>query len=203
LNKLEENKNLTDEELIHRYRNSYDMVYIGELYERYTHLVFGVCLKHLRNEAEAEDATMQVFEKLITELKKHHIVAFKPWLHVVVKNHCMMYFRKDAIEEKFKTELKHKANDVVENAQENHLQETDDKTFVVQYLKEGMEGLKEEQRNCVELFYMKDLSYNEISTITGYNLNEVKSYIQNGKRNLRNYITAKHEQAQKGHDKGL
>ena len=104
--KTEPNKNLTDEELVHRYRNSHETTYIGELYQRYTHLVFGVCMKYLHNDAEAEDATMQIFEKLIQDLKKHHITSFKPWLHMVVKNHCMMHFRKETNLGKKKATLK-------------------------------------------------------------------------------------------------
>ena len=189
---------LTDEELVERYRNSHETVYIGELYQRYTHLVFGVCMKYFKDEATAEDASMQIFEKLITELKKHHITAFKPWLHTVVKNHCMMLFRKDSTEEKRLGLLKKETGNVVENPEENHLQEAAEKEFILQHLKEGIDELKEEQRVCIELFYLKESSYAEITLITGYNLNEVKSYIQNGKRNLKNYITAKNERSQKG-----
>lgn len=198
---IEEHKSLSDEELIHRYRNSHETAYVGELYLRYTHLVFGVCMKYLKNEAEAEDATMQIFEKLIVELKKHHITSFKPWLHIVVKNYCMMLFRKETSEGKKKKELKWEFGDVVENAPEVHLNDAEDKEFILQHLKEGIDQLKEEQRICIELFYLKDTSYNEIATITGYSLNEVKSYIQNGKRNLKNIITAKNEQGEKGRDK--
>jgi RNA polymerase sigma-70 factor (ECF subfamily) len=86
----------------------------------------------------------------------------------------------------------------VENPDENHLSVVNDREFVLQYLKEGIDELKDEQRVCIELFYIKNVSYSEISTITGYGLKEVKSYIQNGKRNLRNYITAKNEQSQEG-----
>jgi RNA polymerase sigma-70 factor (ECF subfamily) len=157
-------------------------------------------MKYLKNEAQSEDATMQIFEKLISELKKHHITAFKPWLHTVVKNHCMMQFRKDSAEGKKMNELKQDMGQVVENASDNHLNDAVEKEFVLKHLKEGINELKEEQRICVELFYMKENSYNQISAITGYSLNEVKSYIQNGKRNLKNYITAKNEQAQKGTD---
>lgn len=191
-------KDLTDEELIHRYRNSYDMVYVGELYTRYTHLVFGVCLKYLKDEDNAQDATMQIFEKLISDLKKHHIATFKPWLHTVVKNYCMMHFRKESSDIKKVNELKKDTGVVVENPEDNHLQEQEDKEYVLNHLKEGMEELKEEQRTCIELFYLKDCSYVEIAAMTGFNLNEVKSYIQNGKRNLKNIITAKNEQARKG-----
>jgi RNA polymerase sigma-70 factor (ECF subfamily) len=198
LAKGEDYKILTDEELVERYRNSHETVYIGELYQRYTHLVFGVCMKYFKNETASEDATMQIFEKLITELKKHHITAFKPWLHTVVKNHCMMLFRKGSAEEKRMADLKKEAEGLVENSEEQHLLEAQEKEFILQHLKEGIDDLKEEQRICIELFYLKESSYAEISLITGYNPNEVKSYIQNGKRNLKNYITAKNERAQKG-----
>lgn len=196
--KAEDYRILTDEELVERYRNSHETVYIGELYQRYTHLVFGVCMKYFKNEDASEDATMQIFEKLISELKKHHITAFKPWLHTVVKNHCMMLFRKDSAEEKRLADLKKQAGGIVENPEEQHLLEAQEKEFILHH-KEGIDDLKEEQRICIELFYLKESSYAEISAITGYNMNEVKSYIQNGKRNLKNYITAKNEQAQKGH----
>ena len=192
---------LTDEEIVHRYRNSHEISYIGELYQRYTHLVFGVCMKYFKKQAEAEDATMQIFEKLITDLKKHHITVFKPWLHVVVKNHCMMVFRNDAAANKNHTALKYEMGNVVENQEEIHLlevKEKEDKEYILQHLQEGMEELNEEQQTCIELFYMKDCSYQEISKITGFSMNEVKSYIQNGKRNLKNYITAKNEQVKKG-----
>ena len=196
--KAEDYSILTDEELVERYRNSHETVYIGELYQRYTHLVFGVCMKYFKHDATSEDATMQVFEKLIVELKKHHITAFKPWLHTVVKNHCMMLFRKESAEEKRMADLKKQADGIVENPEEQHLLEAQEKEFILQHLKEGIDDLKEEQRICIELFYLKESSYSEISLITGFSLNEVKSYIQNGKRNLKNYITAKNERAQKG-----
>lgn len=190
--------NISDEELVHRYRNSHETVYVGELYQRYTHLVFGVCLKYLKNQAEAEDATMQIFEKLITDLKKHHVDRFKPWLHTVVKNHCMMYFRKEGSSEKSMQLYKLEQEKNVESEPIDHLQEAADKEFVMQHLKEGIDELKDEQRTCIELFYLKDCSYAEVAAITGYSLKEVKSYIQNGKRNLKNYITSKNEQGKQG-----
>lgn len=189
---------LSDEDLVHRYRNSHEATYIGELYQRYTHLVFGVCMKYLKNDAEAEDATMQIFERLIVELKKHHIVRFKPWLHTVVKNYCIEELRKGGKETKHNTKLKYELNNFVENEEVDHLQEAEDREFVLLHLKEGMEELKEEQRTCVELFYLKKCSYNEIANVTGFEINEVKSHIQNGKRNLRNYITAQNDKAEKG-----
>ncbi len=196
---------LTDEELIHRYRNSHKKIYLGELYQRYTHLVFGVCLKYFKNEEDAEDNTMQIFELLISELKRHHITAFRPWLYVVVKNHCMMEFRNIAKNNKVNRKLQYELGGIsVENTEESHLLEEGDKEgdkeFVLEHLKNGIDELREEQQTCIELFYLKDCSYAEVSKITGYSLNEVKSYIQNGKKNLKRYITAKNEQEQKGNE---
>ncbi len=182
---------LSDEELVHRYRNSHDTAYIGELYVRYTHLVYGVCLKYLQNDADAQDAVMQIFEKLIQELKKHHVETFKPWLHIVVKNHCMMHFRKEATGTKKVAELKNNVKADVETIDTDHLDTEAEREQMRQYLTDGMDALKDEQRNCVELFYIQNKSYQQIADSTGYSLNEVKSYIQNGKRNLRNYITEK------------
>lgn len=193
----EDLKNISDEELVERYRNSHETVYIGELYLRYTALVYGVCMKYFRNSAEAEDGTMQIFEKLITDLKKHHITAFKPWLHTVVKNFCMMEFRKQNKQGQLHNNLKAEAKNSVENPEVNHLQEAEDKEFVLTYLKEGIDELNTEQRECIELFYLKDCSYQEVSNITGHDLKSVKSYIQNGKRNLRIFITKQNEQAKK------
>lgn len=189
--KNEDSTFLSDEELVHRYRNSHDTVYIGELYVRYTHLVYGVCLKYFQNDADAQDAVMQIFEKLISELKKHHVETFRPWLHTVVKNHCMMHFRKESSNNKKEAELKNTIKGSVENPDTDHLGTEEEKEQMVRYLSTGMEALKDEQRVCVEMFYLRDMSYQQIADQTGYSLNEVKSYIQNGKRNLKNYITEK------------
>ena len=181
---------MSDEELVERYRNSHDTAYI-ELYVRYTHLVYGVCLKYFHSDADAQDAVMQIFEKLIVELKKHHVETFRPWLHTVVKNHCMMHFRKEAAANKKEAQLINNVKASVENIEPDHQDTELEKEQMAKYLSNGLTGLKEEQRRCVELFYLKDRSYQQIAEETGYSLNEVKSYIQNGKRNLKIYITDK------------
>ncbi|CAK9253507.1 unnamed protein product [Sphagnum jensenii] len=136
-----------------RYRNSHDTAYIGELYVRYTHLVYGVCLKYLHHDADAQDAVMQIFEKLIKELKKHHIEAFKPWLYTVVRNHCMMHFRKEAGTAKKEALIKDNAKGSVENPDTDHLDSDDERQTMVLYLSTGIESLRQEQRTCVEMFY--------------------------------------------------
>lgn len=185
---------LSDEEIIHRYRNSHDTAYVGELYTRYTHLVYAVCLKYLKEPETARDAVMQIFEKLLTDLKKHDIRLFKPWLHTVVRNHCMMHFRAEASKMKVvqREPLHMENNESMHPADvENHAAE---KEWILAQLETGLENLREEQGKCLKLFYLEERSYKEISEQTGFPLSDVKSHIQNGKRNLKIYLDRQNEQ---------
>jgi RNA polymerase sigma-70 factor (ECF subfamily) len=55
----------------------------------------------------------------------------------------------------------------------------------LQVLEDILPSLKEDQRICVELFYLKDMSYQQISEHLNISILAVKSAIQNGKRNLK------------------
>lgn len=177
---------ISDEELITRYRFSHDNQYIGELYKRYTHLVFGVCMKYLKDPAKAEDATMQIFEKLIEDLKKFEVDYFKGWLHMVARNHCLMKLRKDQGNLKREESFNHHQQNIMEGGVDLHPnEEAEEKEMLLESMNMHMHQLKEEQRTCLELFFLKEKSYKEVAEMTGYSLKEVKSHIQNGKRNLR------------------
>ncbi len=182
--------NVSDEDLVEYYRNSHDTVYVGELYTRYTHLVYGVCMKYLQNDSDAKDATMLIFEKLLKELKKHHITAFKPWLYMVVKNYCMMEFRKAASQKTNTQKIVKEQQQNVETDVDAHLDEKAEKELMLNGLEKGLSALKPEQQQCVKLFYLEELSYKDIAEKTGFSLNDVKSHIQNGKRNLKLFLTA-------------
>lgn len=179
-----------DEVLITQYKNSGDLAVVGQLFKRYAHLVFGVSMKYLKNEALAEDLSMQVFEKLITSLKEHEVNNFRPWLHMVTRNECLMFLRKDkqspvAPLEPSRAEGE---DEVMEFAAEDHLDDVTWKEEQLELLEEAIRELSEEQKTCIEMFYLQKKSYQEVAEITGYELKQVKSYIQNGKRNLRIYM---------------
>ncbi len=181
---------LSDQELVELYLAEGSSTIIDALFDRYAHLVFGVCIKYLADEDAAKDATLEIFAKLQTDLKKHTITFFKSWLYQVVRNHCLMHLRKQ--------------EGLLRKAQTFHREETQRVEFepfahhpkleleiqLVQ-LEEALKQLKEEQRICVELFFLKEKSYQEIVDTTGYNLLNVKSHLQNGKRNLRILLTGK------------
>jgi RNA polymerase sigma-70 factor (ECF subfamily) len=184
-------KKFTDEELVERYVNSRTSEYVAELFNRYTVMVYGVCMKYLKDEDDSKDATMQIFEKLISDLPKHSIRTFRPWLHMVTRNHCLMKLRKESQVINISTDdFVLESEDFVENGTgAHHISEAHEKEEKYVKLEQAVEGLTEEQRKCIELFYYQKKCYDEIADITGFSYKQVKSYIQNGKRNLRISLT--------------
>lgn len=177
---------LSDPDIISNYKKHGDPDMLAPLFDRYIHLVFGVCLKYLKNKEDAKDAAMEVMESLITKLLKHEISNFPSWLHTVSRNHCLMKIRnrKEIIinkNERIVNEQK-----FMESEDELH-QKIEEETQLVD-MERAISTLAPEQRKCIEMFYLEKKSYNEITEETGYDLKKVKSYIQNGKRNLRNYL---------------
>ncbi|NVK66836.1 MAG: sigma-70 family RNA polymerase sigma factor [Flavobacteriales bacterium] len=175
---------LSDEELVSLYRDKSSSDIVGEIYKRYGHLVMGTCMKYLKNQADAEDMTMNIFEKLPNKLKNHSIERFKSWLYMVTKNECLMLLRKKG----------HASTEItkeLEAKDELHLAEA--KEIKYEMLEEAIQELKEEQRKCIELFYIESKSYQEITTLLKLDIKKVKSAIQNGKRNLKLTLEKRNE----------
>ena len=173
-------KDQTDEELISLYKKTDDLAIVGVLYDRYTALTLGVCLKYLKDREESRDAVMQIFEKLIITLKTHQIQVFKGWLYVTARNHCLMQLRS----RKGKT-MEELSPHLMETGGNGHHEQGAELEGNLNRLEKCMQSLATEQQECVRLFYLQQKCYREITETTGYDLNKVKSYIQNGKRNLK------------------
>lgn len=171
---------LSDNDLIEAFKGSGDLAVWGELYRRYMGLVYGVCLKYLKDREESRDAVMQIFEKLIVTLKDHEVTHFKSWLYVSARNHCLMQLRsrKGKNFQEISPDLME--SDAVLHPEDEPGLETD-----MTRLERCIDTLGSEQKWCVQLFYLKQKCYKEIVQLTGYDDNQVKSYIQNGKRNLK------------------
>ncbi len=185
-------QSMSDEELIRLYKKSKDNKYIGELFERYTHLVFGVCLKYLKNEDDSKDAVMEIFESLDSKLVKHEVGNFRKWIYMVAKNHCLMILRKTRNEVKVSDyHLENLTKDNVEFDPVFHQVNSDNTETMIDRMQKGIAQLKDKQRRCIDLLYLQNKSYKEVAEITGYDMKKVKSYIQNGKRNLRIYLEKK------------
>ncbi|WP_413670204.1 RNA polymerase sigma factor [Mucilaginibacter sp. Mucisp86] len=168
----------TDEELLSDYRASGNLTVLGNLYERYMPLVYGVCLKYLKDEELAKDAVMGIFEELVDKVKKHEINQFRNWVYVLGRNYCLMQLRSGK-----KMELVN-LDEVMEFTPFLH-PDDNNREEALKALESCIAGLTSGQKQSIDLFYLKEKCYKEIADITGYTLNEVKSYIQNGKRNLK------------------
>ncbi len=181
----EKYNHFTDNELIKQYKVSNNLLFVGILYKRYSHLVLGLSLKYLKDKDEAKDAVMQIFEKLIVDLKKYEIEFFKSWLYTFSKNYCLQIIRKKQTHLKKEIDLLHNASNFMETEADLNLNSYNNKEERFLQLEKAIDELNGDQKKCIDLFYLKSKSYLQIATLTGYTQNEVKSFIQNGKRNLK------------------
>jgi RNA polymerase sigma factor (sigma-70 family) len=171
---------MSDLELLQQYKESGDLAWAGVLYSRYTSMVYGVCLKYLKDREEAKDAVMQLFEKLTSTLKSHEVEHFKSWLYITARNQCLMQLRSK--KGKYTEEI---SPTLMETSPEVHLDEKDEMESNLGKLEGCIEKLTHEQKACVKMFFLQQKCYKDITILTGYDLNKVKSFIQNGKRNLK------------------
>lgn len=171
---------LTDAELVELYRTHGDLAVLSSLYQRYMDLIYGVCLKYLKDAETAKDAVINIYEELIPKLKQHEVNNFKSWLYTLSRNHCLMQLRK---------EKGHQTVEMTESFMQNgemmHPDAVQEKEDQLNSMEKCLEQLPEEQKTCVTLFYLQGKCYNDITEETGIEWNKVRSYIQNGRRNLK------------------
>lgn len=170
----------TDQELVTLYREKGDLEVLGALYQRYMELVYGVCLKYLKDPEASKDAVMQIFEELITKLPRFEVTNFKSWLHVLSKNHCLMQLRSG--KNKQTTELKEWDVQSEENLHHAGISEQETNLRIME---DCLTQLVADQQRTIRLFYLEEKSYKEIVELTGMDWNKVRSLVQNGRRNLR------------------
>lgn len=170
----------TDLELVALYKQSASLEVLGELYQRHMDLLYGVCLKYLKDPEPAKDAVMAVFEELTLKLRKHEVENFKGWLYTLTKNYCLMQLRSSN-----HLQTKELDPDRMQLMEDVHLNGMLEKESQLDGLEKCIETLAAEQRTAIELFYLQDKCYKEISAITGTEWNKVRSLIQNGRRNLK------------------
>ncbi|MEO8711952.1 MAG: sigma-70 family RNA polymerase sigma factor [Parafilimonas sp.] len=171
---------ITDEELLNAYKKNQDQQTLAALYLRYTDLIYGVCLKYLKDTESAKDAVMNIYQELLIKLQTNEVQHFKSWLYVVAKNHCLMQLRKE--KKMITVEF---TPTVMQSENFEHLDNVLEKENELKKLEFCIEHLPEEQKQSIQLFYLENKCYNEIAEQTGYEWNKVRSLIQNGRRNLK------------------
>ncbi len=175
----------SDEKLLTEYLKTRDMGTLGELYKRHMHLVYGICLKYFKERTKSQDTVIQIFEKLLIEIDKQQIRNFKNWLYVVSKNYCLMEIRKTKPGKVISIADENEMAAFMENVAELHPIDREQDEIGEQALNNCIEKLKNEQKNCIRLFYFESKSYREIGIILNLEEKKIKSFIQNGKRNLK------------------
>ena len=176
----EKYKHIDDADLLQNFYKDHDNKWLGILLPPYTLLLLGVCMKYLKNEEDARDCVQQIFLKVINELHKYRVEYFKSWIYMIAKNHCLMKLRGNKTVE---VELNEQITPVVND----NLDKTEriEKDKLLTKMQDAIEKLNPQQQQCVNLFYLQKKSYAEITEITGLTMLQVKSHLQNGKRNLK------------------
>jgi RNA polymerase sigma-70 factor (ECF subfamily) len=177
-----------DEDLLKEFTATGDLSVLGRLYSAYMPLVYGVCLKYLKNREESKDAVMQIFEKLIVEIPKKKIDNFRNWLHIVTKNYCLMQLRSQKTKDERMSEF---TVTFMETSSFMHPIDEDGYQFDID-LADCIERLKDEQKLCIRQFYYENRCYNEIARNLNLDEKKVKSHLQNAKRNLKLCLEEKH-----------
>jgi RNA polymerase sigma-70 factor (ECF subfamily) len=183
---LDKYQHIPDQQVLEKFYETRDNKWLGILLQRYTLLLLGVCMKYLKNEDLARDSVQQIFLKVITELHKYKVDYFKSWIYMVAKNYCLMQLRVKP--GRITVEVNEK---IAEKAEDTDKQEIVQNEKIHELMSVALNELNPEQQQCVTLFYLKKKSYSEISEATGFTLMQVKSHIQNGKRNLKILIERK------------
>ncbi|QJB30226.1 sigma-70 family RNA polymerase sigma factor [Chitinophaga oryzae] len=184
---------LTDQELLQRFKTDQNSEWIGVLFDRYALLLLGMCMKYLKNEEDARDAVQQIFLKVLSDVNKHEIQFFRAWIYQVAKNYCLMQLRQQHLKYREEITDKHAGELAADPEDQRSHQEKD---VLLNSMEQALNFLNPEQKVCVELFYLQKKSYQEIADQTSFSLLQVKSYIQNGKRNLK-LILEKQQRANK------
>ncbi len=169
-----------DDSLINRYKESGDLNVLATLYQRYMDLAYAVSLKYLKDSEASKDAVMEVFEELIGKLKKHEVANFRSWLYTLVKNHCLMKLRAAS-----RNKYVILDENGMQSREELHQEDVNEKEWQLQQMSDCIGKLASEQKITIELFYLQQKCYKEITEITGLDWNRVRSLIQNGRRNLK------------------
>ncbi|UEG48624.1 sigma-70 family RNA polymerase sigma factor [Ferruginibacter lapsinanis] len=179
----------TDKELILAFKESNDSRYLSILYQRYMDLVFGVCFKYFKEAERSKDAVMDIYEELHYKLRSHEVENFKGWLHTLARNFCLMQLRSP--KNLKTTEF---SGDFMQSIENTHLtNEAFEKEESFLKLEDCLKRLPGDQQKTIELFFLQKKCYNEIAEMTGHDWNKVRSFIQNGKRNLKLCIEGKNK----------
>ncbi len=169
----------SDAELVQLYKTTSNANTLGDLYSRYMDLIYGLCLQYLKQPDDAQDAVINIYEELTSKLKKYEVENFKAWLYQLSKNHCLMKLRSQ------KSKIQYVDAELMHLAENEHLHLVIDKENNLNSMEHCIGQLPHEQKQAIQLFYLQEKCYKEIADATAIDINKIRSFIQNGRRNLK------------------
>ena len=172
---------MDEKQLLQHYKQTGNLDALGKLYAPYMSLLYGVCYKYLQDAEQSQDAVMQIFDELIDKLRVYEVDNFKSWVYVYARNFCLMQLRKN--KQMTKVDIEDNLYESEQSLHDNDDKKWEEKDF--EKLETCIAGLNHEQEKCIRLFYLEQKCYKDIADLTGYDIAKVKSYIQNGRRNLK------------------
>jgi len=168
--------------LVLRALNEKDQRAYTELMGRYKDSVYFMLLKMVNNSDDAEDLTIETFSKAFKRLDQYTPqFAFSTWLFKIASNHSIDFIRKKRIRaisidqgysnedgESYVIPVKEESLDPEESMQKDER---------VQRMRDVVEKLKPRYKRLVELRYLEEKSYEEISEILELPLGTVKAQL--------------------------
>ncbi|MBK9147331.1 MAG: sigma-70 family RNA polymerase sigma factor [Flavobacteriales bacterium] len=167
----------TDEELVLAFTGGHQPA-LAALWDRYAHLLYGVGMKYLKDPDRAKDQVVELFASLPQLLAKHQVERFRPWVHTVMRNRCLISLRGEGRHARL--DDAHLEDLISDTAEDALLREAP-----LLQLEAAIAQLNDAQRDCINHFHLERLSYHETSARTGFTIEQVRSHLQNGRRNLR------------------
>jgi RNA polymerase sigma-70 factor (ECF subfamily) len=149
---------------------------LGHLWDRYAQLLYGVGMKYLKDPERSKDTVIELFAALPDLLRKQPVERFRPWVHTVMRNRCLMALR---------------SNQKLHGTLPDHVEAVDDDDDALllesslQQLEQAIAQLNEAQHTCIRLFYLERHTYHQCAERTGLSKEQVRSHLQNGRRNLK------------------
>ncbi len=154
------------------------------LFERYGELVFGYCVKLLKDRERAEDASQEAWVKIIKNANKYECQGkFRAWLLQITRNTCFSLFR-DLKKNRTEDVSDHEIEDMSQKSILDLMSAEENKAK----LKKCIEDLPENQRLALLVWMTEDKSYEEIAEHMQTSVSAVKSLLFRSRQSLKEML---------------
>ncbi len=162
------------------------------LVDKYQDMVYGLSLKMLKNQQDAEEMAQDCFVKAFRSLSTYKKKSkFSTWLYRIVYNSCISLLRKR------KMEIRSLDEQQLSDADEAHIHEqlTEiDKAKLEEYLNFALKTLPETEQVLVSLYYYEEHKVEEISEITGLSESNVKVKIHRARKRMYEVLNSTYQE---------